>query len=190
MIEKFVAMATKGSHVVDHRPAFLTLSARYDDFLYAPVCDEPNGMRLSVISALARINVDPWDEAKRLAAMPKAMGERALISILSLVSEIRCKPQEAEAIAARLIRLLPQSGEGTPTAANRTAAGAPQSTNYWWVWLCFALAMSFLMPHQTTTSSSPGTATSISSPNEPEKANALVPPRSSVAPVNVVDISR
>jgi hypothetical protein len=190
VIEKFVAMATKGSHVVDHRPAFSTLSARYDDFLYAPVCDEPNGMRHSVISALARMNIDPWDEAKRLAAMPKAMGERVLVSILGLVSESRCKPPEAEEIAARLIRLLPQSGEATTTLANTTASGAAQSTSYWWVWVCFALAMSFLMPHQTTTSSSPGTATSMSGPNEPEKVKALVPPRSSVTPANVVDISR
>ena len=190
MIDKCVAMATKGGHIVDHRPAFSTLSARYDDFLYARVCDEPNGMHLSVISALARMNVDPWDEAKRLAAMPKAMGERALVSILGLVSGSRCKSPEAEAIAARLIRLLPQPGEGTPTAANRTAVGAAQSAGNWWLWVCFALAMSFLMPHQPTTSTNPSTATSESGPNEHRKANVSVPPKSTITPPNGVDISR
>jgi hypothetical protein len=190
VIEKFVAMATKGSHVVDHRPAFSTLSARYDDFLYAPICDEPNGMRLSVISALARMNVDPWDEAKRLAAMPKAMGERALVSILGVVSGSRCKSPEAEVIAAQLIRLLPQSGEGATTAAARTAVGAAKSTSYWWVWVCLALAMSYLMPHQPTTSANPGTPTSQSGPSQPEKADVLVPPKSSVTSPNAVGISR
>ena len=43
-------------------------------------------MRLSVISALARTNVDPWEEAIRLAAMPKAIAEKTLLSILDLVS--------------------------------------------------------------------------------------------------------
>jgi len=45
---------------VDHRARFLTLSVKYEDFLFAPVCEDANGMRLSVISALARTNVDPW----------------------------------------------------------------------------------------------------------------------------------
>ena len=63
-------------------------------------------MRLSVISALARANVDPWEEATRLAAMPKAIAEKALLSILDLVSGRSWKSPEAAAIAARLVRLL------------------------------------------------------------------------------------
>ncbi|HUW80105.1 MAG TPA: hypothetical protein VMV54_04310, partial [Acidocella sp.] len=60
-------------------------SARYDGFLFAKVADESNGMQLSVLSALARMNVDPWEEATRLAAMPKALAEKALVSILDLI---------------------------------------------------------------------------------------------------------
>jgi hypothetical protein len=65
---------------VDHRARFLTLNAIYEEFLFASVCEDANGMRLSVISALARTNVDPWEEASRLAAMPKAIrGEDAAL---------------------------------------------------------------------------------------------------------------
>ena len=53
----------------------MTLSARFsllhsdlNDFLFAAVGDEPNGMPLSVISALTRLGVDPWDEAARLGS--------------------------------------------------------------------------------------------------------------------------
>ncbi len=102
----------------------------------------------------------------------------------------RHKSPEVDAIAARLIRLLPQSGDGMTTGANRTAAGAAQSASYWWVWLCFALAMSFLMPHQPTTSTNLGTATSESGPNEHRKADVSVPPKSTVTPPNGVDILR
>jgi hypothetical protein len=39
----------------------------FDAFLFAPVGEERNGMLLSVLSALARLDVDPWQEAARLA---------------------------------------------------------------------------------------------------------------------------
>ena len=109
---------------MDHRARFSTLSASYDNFLYAPVCEDANGMRLSVISALARTNVDPWEEATRLAAMPKAIAEKTLLSILDLVSGRSWKSPEAAAIAARLVRLLPQPGEAATIAATGTANAA------------------------------------------------------------------
>jgi hypothetical protein len=39
-------------------------------------------MQLTVLSALARMDVDPWEEATRLAAMPTAIAERTLVSTL------------------------------------------------------------------------------------------------------------
>ena len=123
-------------------------------------------MRLSVISALARTNVDPWEEAIRLAAMPKAIAEKTLLSILDLVSGRSWKSPEAAAIAARLVRLLPQSGEAAPMAAAGTvnvASGIAKAlnlrNNYWWLWVAMALAMSFMTPrHQAGTSSAPAVA--------------------------------
>jgi len=155
---------------VDHRARFSTLSARYDDFLFAPVCEDANGMRLSVLSALARTNVDPWEEATRLAAMPNAIAEKTLLSILDLVSGKSWKSPEAAAIAARLVRLLPQPGEtgaantaaGTANAATGSAKASAQRTNYWWVWLGFWLVMSFMMPHHHATTPNAGAATSES----------------------------
>ncbi len=155
---------------MDHRARFSTLSARYDDFLFAPVCEDANGMRLSVLSALARMNVDPWEEATRLAAMPKAIAEKTLLSILDLVSGKSWKSPEAAAIAARLVRLLPQPGEagaantaaGTANAATGPAKASAQRTNYWWVWLGFWLVMSFMMPHHQAATPNAGAAPSES----------------------------
>jgi hypothetical protein len=144
---------------VDHRARFSSLNASYDNFLYAPVCEDANGMRLSVISALARTNVDPWEEATRLAAMPKAIAEKALLSILDLVSGRSWKSPEAAAIAARLVRLLPQD-EAATLAATKSANVAAQRKNYWWVWLGFALALSFMTPHNQATTANAGAATS------------------------------
>ena len=69
-------------------------------------------MRLSVLSALARIDVDPWEEATRFAAMPKAIAERTLVSTLDQVLGKSCHRSETEVIAARLVQLLPQPGQG------------------------------------------------------------------------------
>lgn len=132
---------------MDHRSRFSSLSASYDNFLYAPVCEDANGMRLSVISALARSDVDPWEEATRLAAMPRAIAEKTLLSILDLVSGRSWKSPEAAAVAARLIRLLPQQGEAAPVAATGAANVPALRKSYWWVWLGFALALSFMTPH-------------------------------------------
>ena len=151
---------TKGGSIVDHRPRFATLNPRYEDFLFAPICEDANGMRLSVLSALARMNIDPWEEASRLAAMPKAIAEKTLLSILDRVSGRSWKSPEAAAIAARLVGLLPQPGEVGTVAATGTAKGSAQRTSFWWVWLSFYLAMSFIMPHHQATTTNAGAAKS------------------------------
>ena len=122
-------------------------------------------MHLSVLSALARMNVDPWEEATRLAAMPKAIAEKTLLSILDLVPGRNWKSPEGAAIAARLVRLLPQPGEaaaGTLNAATGTTRVFAQRTNYWWVWLGFWLVMSFMMPHHQAATPNAGATTSES----------------------------
>jgi hypothetical protein len=151
---------------MDHRARFSTLSASYDDFLFAPVCEDANGMRLSVLSALARMNVDPWEEAGRLASMPNAIAEKTLLSVLDRVSGRSWKSAEAAAVAARLVQLLPHSGEAGTTTAPRDAnfaAGAAngrgRQTAYWWVLLALSVAMSFMVLHQENTT----TADSVTS---------------------------
>ena len=181
---------------MEHRPGFSTLSASYNDFLFATVCDEANGMRLSMLSALARINVDPWEEATRLAAMPKAIAERTLVAILDLASGRSWNAPEAEATAARLVRLLPDPSQATTMAAGlangQTATGqsaktAAQRATYWWVWIGFALMMSFMTPHHEAATTSPGMALSeTSAPATIQTTATAVPSNvSAPAPLNV-----
>ena len=158
---------------MDHSARLSNLPASYNDFLFATVCDDANGMRLSVLSALARMNVDPWEEATRLAAMPRAIAERTLASIFDLASGRSWNPPEAAATAARLVRLLPDpdavamaAGQNpAQRSANSGATTVVQRTSYWWVWIGFALAMSLLTPNTQATTTNPGmAATEISAP--------------------------
>src|ERR1700733_14338292 len=82
--------------------------AQFDDFLFAPVGEEQNGMVLSVLSALARLDVDPWGEAESLARMSRdAATERMRLLIAALPTEASRRP-DPEAVATRLIALLPR----------------------------------------------------------------------------------
>jgi len=46
------------------------IAAKFGNFLYAPVGEDNNGVLLTVLSALARQNVDPWEEAADLSRLP------------------------------------------------------------------------------------------------------------------------
>ena len=61
----------------------MALTARFslphsdlNDFLFATVGEEQNGMPLNVVSGLTRLGLDPWGEAARLAVLPKGSGGR------------------------------------------------------------------------------------------------------------------
>src|ERR1041384_7706393 len=118
-------------------------------FRYASICEDGNGVQLSVLSALARANVDPWEEAARLATMPKATAEEALAAILHHASALNYDQPEAEAVAARLITLLPQEGGWERPASTDQARGQVNHSIFWAVWLSFIVAASLLSPrHQ------------------------------------------
>src|SRR3954454_12871615 len=42
-----------------------------DNFLFAAVGEEIDGIPLSTISALTRLGLDPWQEAGRLSSLPR-----------------------------------------------------------------------------------------------------------------------
>lgn len=98
------------------------LSREFDSFLFAPIDDDREELSLSVVSALARLDVDPWGEAAGLARMPK---ERALERLTSLIASLPKGSEPGrppEATAARLIALLPRAGGVKVSATARITA--------------------------------------------------------------------
>lgn len=47
------------------------LGSEFDDFLFAPIGEDKNDMPLSMLSALARLDIDPWQEAAELSRLPE-----------------------------------------------------------------------------------------------------------------------
>jgi hypothetical protein len=83
------------------------LGHEFDTFLFAPIGEENNDMSLSVLSALARSDVDPWQEAATLRDLPK---EVAILRLASLIQKLPAEHSihlDAQKIAHRLMTLLP-----------------------------------------------------------------------------------
>ncbi len=78
----------------------------YTRFLYAEVWVEASGMPLSVVSALARLNLDASREALRLATLPRVA---AGITLSKAITRLPNPPPAVDvaATAARLVLLLP-----------------------------------------------------------------------------------
>lgn len=84
--------------------AFPPLGQEFEPFLYAVVCDEGNGMPLTVVSAIARSGADPWKEAARIAKLPKAVALEALARVIPIRGDA-----DGAATADRLLSLLPSA---------------------------------------------------------------------------------
>jgi hypothetical protein len=99
------------------------LGSEFNAFLFAPIGDEKNGMVLSVLSALARLGVDPWREATELARMPRAAANQRLTSLIAALPDAPSTRSQPGTIADRLIALLPR-GDSSSLAARATLLGA------------------------------------------------------------------
>jgi hypothetical protein len=99
--------------------SFSTLGSEFDDFLFAAIGEATNGMPLSVVSALARMDLDPWHEAASLAAMSVETATGKLTSLLAALPAL--KRLEPGITAARLIALLQRPD---PDARSSAAAVA------------------------------------------------------------------
>lgn len=84
------------------------IGLEFDQFLGASIGEDRNGTELSVLSALARLDVDPWKEATSLARMPR---EAAAMRLTKLIEALPIAPASvipSRMSAASLVALLPK----------------------------------------------------------------------------------
>lgn len=81
--------------------------SEFDDFLYAPIGADKNDMPLSVLSALARLNLDPWQQAAELRDMPRATATKRLAELIAQLPGVPAN-RDLVVISDRLIQLLPR----------------------------------------------------------------------------------
>lgn len=124
----------------------MTLAARFSllhsdltDFLFAAVGGEPNGMPLDIISALTRLGIDPWEEAARLAALPKALAAESLALMIAQLSIARPLASDNLTVSNRLVELLPVNRRAASSNRDRMAAKDKRHFRALMLFLCIAL---------------------------------------------------
>ncbi len=90
----------------------------FDRFLYAQIGEEDNGTTLSVLSALARQDVDPWDTARALSVLPREAAVISLVALLDHQPASQMPRPTSTATAQRLVALLSSPREPVPARAS------------------------------------------------------------------------
>lgn len=112
------------------RPEYSLGHSEYNAFLFAAVGEEAVGLPLTVLTALSRLGIDPWQEAARLSDLPRETAARVFAQTIARLPEGDWKASDAEAIAARLVDSLPlRSGPPIPSMAVRRAGGRIEMKN-------------------------------------------------------------
>jgi len=102
--------------------------SEFDRFLYAPIALNSHGVLQSVLSALARQDLDPWLEAAALTRLPAQIAAQKLCAVITALPEVPGTSHDPHAIAVRLIALLPSRSRADAQGPQQTSApGAPKS---------------------------------------------------------------
>ena len=109
------------------RAALTSLRSEFHQFLYAPVCHEQEEMPLSVLSALARQDVDPWTEAERLSQLPQDKAVQEMVVYLDALPRRTLDCIDRMEVAGRLCALLPRRSTSLLAAKLRAPAVAAAS---------------------------------------------------------------
>ncbi len=125
------------------------IGAEFDKFLGAPIGAGRNGTPLTVLSALARLDVDPWQEAASLARMPRDTAATRLTALIVALPDEPTKDIPAKTIAADLVALLPKtagftvgSSDGVFTAVGPQRAQIRLALGVLAIMVMIALALS------------------------------------------------
>jgi hypothetical protein len=129
------------------RPPYQPLRPDLDNFLFAPVGEEQDGIPLSVISALTRLGLDPWDEATRLSSLERREAVDQLVPLIVRLPGMR--RAEARDIALDLVALLPTSSSTRgPAEVRRSGLRKSAPAKTFWL-ICFLLVAAVLVSMAT-----------------------------------------
>jgi hypothetical protein len=114
-----------------------------NEFLFADVGMEANGMTLSVVSVFARQGRDPWGEASRLADLPKSEATDSLAQSIAAMPRGLWDLPAAGVIALRLTGLLPARPALAMGGIGRVAGRWPPAVRTAVIPVCIALVVAF-----------------------------------------------
>ena len=157
---------------ITHAPSTTSLGLAYNPFLFASLGEAHAAGPISMVSALACLDLDPWREAAELARLPRDVAIQRLVVLLARLPGGADAIPDSQMAATRLIGLLPGQAGGVgavPTRPNDLRAAASLTL----VALGFGIALMLLVtgflaaPNDRMSSSpetKPGIASDIAAP--------------------------
>lgn len=105
----------------------------FERFLYATVGEDRNGSIVTVLSTLARLNLDPWKEAAELASLGREAAQARLGLLLSRFRDVPALGIDHASIARALTLLLPEyvARSSTPGLSSMTKGQLVSSRAIW-----------------------------------------------------------
>jgi hypothetical protein len=100
---------------------------RLQGFLYATIGQDSRGADVTLLSALARLGLDPWDEAEGLTALGRSAAVARIEGWLARAFDVVTLAGDRAAMAARLAALLPGPRVSGVGAALSGGIGGGQS---------------------------------------------------------------
>jgi len=129
-------------------------------------------MLVSVLSGLARLDVDPWQEAADLAQLPGETATQRLASLIGALRDGDPSYLDPRTIAMRLIALLPNrngtknQSQNTPDSISATINSRP-----WWayvIFMCFVLGAQFMIANKQLPTKADSAQAESSNPASPQ----------------------
>ena len=80
----------------------------YDAFLFAELGEDRTGAAVTVLSALARLDLEPWTEARELAHLAREDAQVRLTKHFESITDIPALALASEGRAAKLVSFLPK----------------------------------------------------------------------------------
>jgi hypothetical protein len=149
------------------------LGREFDNFLYASIDEDKSGKLLSVLSALARLDVDPWREAAKLARLPEKAATERLTELIAALPDEASAHRSAGTIAIRLVALLPRGVGPMAVAPRQPSPDAGLMTNPRWAGYAILLALTLFAVCDLLSSRS---STPVDNPHPPPSAAGGVSP--------------
>ncbi|MDU8946687.1 hypothetical protein [Ovoidimarina sediminis] len=115
----------------------------FERFLHATIGEDQNGYAVTVLSMLARLGLDPWNETADLVTIGRESAGARLGSLLSRFRDVPTLGSDHGRVARELILLLPEStpAQTFQRAASTVADGRLGSSGAIWTILAIIFVM-------------------------------------------------
>jgi len=164
------------------------LRSDFNAFLFASIGEDGNGLEVSVLSGLARSDLDPWQEAAQLARLPGKTATERLASLIGALPGRAWTRAEAAAAAARLVPLLPHTFavEAAPGQPPHKLGGVMKSRP----WLMYLVFMALVLGVQLFVANRQTQSSAGHEDIAPSAQTSAPPPASNITQSHAVDRAR